>query len=143
MATRKTPTAKTASGRSSKISAARKAARPGTRSGRIPGQPKVDEALAEYVEPPLGKVQINSRIPGELASAVLSILRDRESMYDFVAVAVENEFHRRRRTKPVRDLTLADLDSRLVAVAAQIEALSSASRKTEALVESIAQELGV
>lgn len=100
-------------------------------------------ALEEMVETPLPKVQVSARIDGLLAHEIGAILRERETMSDFVSTALTNEYHRRRGTRAPRELTLAELDNRLAAIAQMLEASQMPARQTLATTRLIAAAVGV
>ncbi len=103
-------------------------------------------ALEEMVltpQTPLPKVQVSARIDGLLAHEIGAILRERETMSDFVSTALTNEYHRRRGTRAPRELTLAELDNRLVAIAQMLEASQMPARQTLATTRLIAAAVGV
>ena len=65
------------------------------------------------------------------------------SLSDFLRAAVENEVSRRTHCRPIRELTLTDLRQELDSINQRLAERDLRDRRTLALVESIAQAVGI
>lgn len=119
------------------------AARKRSQTGRIG-----HDELAQMAEPTLAKVAVSSKIDPVLAREVDLLLRGSpETLSQFVAAAVENEYHRRKGTRRAKEMTLADLAKQIEEVKSSLAGLGefnlAESRETKALARLIGQAVGV
>ena len=142
MATRKTTAVEKAA--ASRKTAGKKAA--ATRKSNAEALARMEDELGpelrEHLKP-IVKVPISGRIDSELAGAIRATLDRDETMYDFISTAAENEFHRRRGTRPPRQLTLADMADRLDRLADALEKLELDRRKSAEVLARIELALGI
>jgi len=106
--------------------------------------------LEEQVERASAKVQINSKIDPVLAREVNTMIGHAgrgETLSQFVATAIENEYHRRKGTRRVKETTLSDLVTQIEEVKNCLAILGeftlAEARETKALTKLIGQAVGV
>jgi len=106
------------------------------------------DALDEMVEAPLAKVQVNSKIDRALAREVDLLIRDSdESLSQFVAAAIENEWRRRTGIRAKKELTLKDISTQIEDLKRSLAVLGeynlAEARQANAVTRRIAQAVGV
>lgn len=99
-------------------------------------------------EPAIAKAPVSAKIDRALAREVELLLRGSdESMSQFVAAAIEREYHRRRGIRAVKELTLKDISQQIYdlqkTLAIQGEYNLAEARQANAIVQLVAQAVGV